>query len=140
MVNTIIEDDLKAVFDADTWTVVPDGVTKQTFVWAESTSRSNRLENPGNFNHTANNIIIVIHPSARSTTGVTSGSDSYSYLGELKIYGNTYADIDAAFDKIKALDDANQYLEIHLPGINGNPIIGKYWSNALYQWKRNLSH
>lgn len=140
MTNVVVESVLKALIDADDWDVDPDGVTKLTYIWANSNAINLDLDDPGSWNNTANQVVIVIHPSTRSNIGKSSGSDNFSWIGEMKIFANTAANISSASDLLKAIADANQFLEFHEPGLNGNPKIGKYWKTIIYHYVYNVSH
>ena len=141
MANIYIENELKNVLDGDTWTVDPDGVTKSTYIWAESQSVGTDLNAPGIWNTTTNNVVFVIYPSRSSIIDQSTGGKAISFIGDLKLYASTVANMKSAFDALKTLVDQYIFLNIHgmHGGISGNPLTGNYWTVMVYNWNRWIS-
>lgn len=135
MANIVIESDLKSFIDADTWTVEVEGVTKSTYIWVESHSRSFNLSHIHQL--TVNQAILVIHPSARQLLNQTAGSEVWSFQGFLQIYAKSVANMKSALTALRALANTDPHLLILPGGIGGDPKTSYYSTQCVYLWAKH---
>jgi len=132
-----IETDLKTLLDATTWTVVGDGVTKLVYIWSESHSPALDLTNPGSWNKTTNQVVIVIQPAQPSQVLLDSANGkNEAFICTLKVYAQTVANIKSALTALKTIFDSQPNLSASYSGIDGNIFMGSYFILTVIKWNK----
>jgi len=137
MAQTYIENDWLDLLNGSSWSVPVEGVTKQTYIWAESHSTTLDLNKP--IIYDANHVVFVIKPSISQILRQSSTSKEMVFQGDLMLHGRTIANIKSAINALKTLVDSKPLLITYNRGISGNPKVGYFWTKIPYSWKKQLT-
>lgn len=131
---TVIEDDLLSLIEATAWAVDPETITKSTYIFSQSHSKTLNLRRPL---VAGTATVIVIDPSVRAPIDRSRGSATYQFNGDVRIHATSYDFLKKMMELLKIIVDAVDNLLFFFPGVDRdrNKIETDYFFNTTqFQW------